>query len=124
AKTKMHPWIGRRSVTTSAEDIRALPNSIARQKNLRADRISGTFGPAHQLQFDPVIFVLRDVAQERRSRIDVVQHNIDFPVVEEVPECCSSRRDDGGEPASSRWRHFFKSRSIQISKKLGPLCPS
>src|SRR5262249_43409173 len=57
-------------------------------------------------------------------RIDVVQNNIDFSVVEEVSERRSARRDDRREPASGCRRNFFEPRSIEISKELRPLRPS
>jgi hypothetical protein len=86
AQAKMNPRIIRRSEAAAANYIAALANSTRRNVHSRSDRIPRTPASADQLHPDPVIFVRIHVSKQDRHVIDLVDDDINLPVVEQVPE--------------------------------------
>src|SRR5690348_15310929 len=64
AEAEVHPRVVRGEITAAAEDIAALARAIRDEVDGRADGIAGALWTADQLQLDPVVIVLADVAQQ------------------------------------------------------------
>src|SRR6266566_681563 len=78
---------------------------------------------SYQLQGDPVVGVVDDVAKKGRGRIHVVEDHIDVAVVEDVAEGSAARANDGGQTAAGSRRDFLEFGTVEIAKKLRPLRP-
>ena len=76
-----------------------------------------------QLQCDPVVGVVDDVAKKSRGRVEVVEDDVDVAVVEEVAKSGAARADDGSETAAGGRRDFLKFGAVEIAKKLRTLGP-
>jgi len=120
----MKPLVGTRSKTAPAEHVGSLPDSARGKKHFRSDRITRTLWAADQFQSNPVVVILDDVAEQCGCGINIVYHNVDMAIIEEISESRAAGRDYASQTAAGRRRHFGKLCSIQVSKQLGALCPS
>src|SRR5256712_8247739 len=119
----MKTRIRARGVTSSAENVTALPCTTRGQEDLRTDGIPRTLCSANQFESDPVVAVLYDIPEERGRRIHIIQDNVDAAIVEKVPK---SRAPCGyyvGQAASRGRRNFLKLGPIEIAEQLWPLGP-
>ncbi len=78
----MKALIGAGSVAGAAENIGPLPVSARGEEHFCTDGIAGTLRAANQFQSEPMIFVFDGVAKKRGRRVDVIEHDVDVPVVE------------------------------------------
>src|SRR5437879_3000144 len=119
----MKTQIRARGVTSSAENVTALPCTTRGQEDLRTDGIPRTLCSANQFESDPVVAVLYDIPEERGRRIHIIQDNIDVPIVKKVPK----RRTPCGyyvsQAASCGRGNFLKLGPIEIPEQLWPLSP-
>ena len=82
----MQSGIGIGAVTPPADYVATLADTTGGQENFGADGIPGSFGTPHQLEREPVVPILYDIAQQDRRRVRVVQDHIDVAIVEQVAE--------------------------------------
>src|SRR6185437_7080410 len=106
-----------REIAASAEHVAALANAIGVQVDGRADSIARALGSADQLQLNPVVTIRIHVAQQYRHAVHIVEDNVDFAVIEQVAERCSTPDADNGKPSSLHRRHQVELAILQIVKK-------
>src|SRR5260370_13921274 len=82
AEAEMDRGIRTGGVAAAAEEVGALADSSGGEEHLCADGIARTLRAADQLQREPVIAVLDDIAKKRGGRVDVVKDDVHEAVVE------------------------------------------
>src|SRR6202158_5195324 len=115
--------VGTRSVTSTTHYVGTLPDSARCKEDLRADGVPRALWAANQFQRQPMITVLDDIAQQRGRRINIIDNHVDVPIIEEIPECCSSPGNNVGQTAAGGWWHFFEFGTVKIPEKLRPFRP-
>ena len=70
-----------------------------------------------------MIAIFDDVAEQRRSGIDVIDHHIDVAIIEQIAKGRASRCNYIRQAASSCGRNFLKFGAVKIAKKLWSLRP-
>src|SRR5438105_4065009 len=69
-----------------------------------------------------MVGILDHVTQEYRGRVDHVQHDINVPVVEQIAERGSTRRNYYGQSATCGRRYLLKFCTIHVAKQERALC--
>ena len=69
AEAEVHARIVSRGKAAAREDIAALAHSVCRHKDLGTDGIARALGTADKLHLNPVVMIVRDVAQQRRMTV-------------------------------------------------------
>src|SRR5713101_289676 len=120
----MYARIRTRTVASSAQNISALANPAGGQKNGRTDGVAWALGSSNQFQGNPVIAVLHHIAKQGRSRVHIIENDVDAAIIEEVSKRGASGRYHEGQAASRCRRHLLELHAIQISEQLWTLGPS
>src|SRR5258708_33104390 len=129
----MQTAVVRRYITSTRKHVLTLPHAVGGQKRGGARRIARAFGCSHKLNLDPVMMIGVHIAKQDGRTVNRIDHNIDLAVIEEIAKCCSSCRNDRGQPSSLNGRHAFESSTLafwlwgvikeqqSFSKRLPPL---
>lgn len=118
----MNPHVVRGQVTAPAQDIPTLTHSGCLQVYSRSNRIARTLRPADELQFNPVMMVRIDIAEENGNSVHVVENHADLSVIKNVTECGATSDRDHGEAGSLDSGHQLKFAVVQIVMEEHPLC--
>ena len=91
--------------------------------------IARAFRTADQLQTDPVVVVVIDVAEQHRRVVHAVDDHIDLAVVEEIAECRAAGGNYVGEASALDRGHDFKLLAVievmEQQRRVRPRrCPS
>ena len=70
-----------------------------------------------------MVTVLYDVAQQGRSRINIIDDHVHMPIVEQVAHGGAASCEQGGQPAAGSRRDLLKFFTVKIAKKLRALSP-
>ncbi len=119
----MNAGVGIGGVAGAAVDVGALADSAGGQEYFCADGVAGTFGAADELQGDPVVVVLYDVAQEGGWRVHVINDDVNVAVVEEIAEGGAAGGNHGGKAAAGGGWDLAKLATVEVAEELGTLRP-
>src|SRR6266576_2735130 len=119
----MQPGIRAGTVASPTHQVRALPNSTGRKEYLRANRVARAFSSPLQLQRNPMVPILHDIAQHRGWGVHVVQDDVHVAVIEKITESGAARGNYVCQAAASCRRNFLELCSIQIPKELRTFGP-
>src|SRR5580698_1943978 len=115
-KPEVQAKVIRRSITAAADYIRSLAHAIRGQINSGPDGITRTLRSTNQFQADPVVFVGIDIAKKRWNIMELVDHDIDFAVVEQITESRASGGQQRSQTCSLHRRDDLKLPIPQIVK--------
>src|SRR4051794_38276516 len=116
-QSEMQSLIIRRCVTTSAQHVPALANTIRTQINRCAYRIARRFRAADKLQPQPMMMVRANVAQQYRSPAELVDDYVSFPIVKQISKCRPARDNRHPQPSSLHRRNDFKLPWFKVVKQ-------
>ena len=72
------------------------------------DRIAWRLRSSDKVELHPVVVRRDDVAQQRGRRIDIVDHDVDAPIVKQIAKSCAPGCQNGAEATILDGRHKRK----------------
>src|SRR5208282_1260819 len=125
AQAEVDALVVRGHVAAAAKHVSTLTDTVGGEINGRSNGIARTFGAADELEFDPMVAVGVDVAEEHRRSVKRVDDDIDLAVVEEVAKGCAPAGRDDGEAGALDRRNKFELFPPEVAIKqraLGKAC--
>src|SRR4029077_17635804 len=105
----MQTAVVRRYITSTRKHVLTLAHSVGGQKRGGARSVARAFGFSDELNLDPVMMIGVHFAKQHGRTVNRVDHNIDLAVIDQIAKCCSTCRNDRGQPGSLNGRHLFES---------------
>src|SRR5258708_19258747 len=105
----MQTAVVRRYITSTRKHVLTLAHAVGSQKRGGARRIARAFGVSIELNLDPVMMVGVQIAKQHGRTVNRIDHNIDLAVIEQIAKCCSTCRNDRGQPGFLNGWHVFES---------------